>query len=435
MATEVIMPALGMAQDTGKVVQWLKDEGEEVTVGEPLLEVETDKATVEIEAPASGVLANVTADEGDEVPVGQAIATIVAQGEEVPARTSPQSAESVDGDGAADVSASPVAARMAAEHGLDLQEIAPDGGRVSKAAVQAYLESRSSGPTPRLAPASPKARRLASERGLDVAEIEGSGPEGAVLAADVLAVEPAVEAREEPAVAVPEEPAIEESVREVSSVWRIMAERTTQSWTGVPHFYLLREAAAGRLIDWRERVQARSGANVTYTDLLIKLTAAALRKHPHLNARWSEDDDAIRQSADVNVGIAVATTDGLVVPVIHNADTLGLRDIAARRSELVERAQAGKLRPDDISRGTFTISNLGMYGIDAFTAIINAPQAAILAVGRIADRVVPVDGQPAVRPMMMMTLSCDHRVVDGARGAQFLERLVELIEDPLGLLD
>lgn len=429
MATEVIMPALGIAQDTGKVIQWLKTEGDEVTEGEPLLEIETDKATVEIEAPASGVLANVTAGEGAEVPVGQTIATIVAEGEAVPAPASPHPTTSAGGGSAVNVSASPVAARMAADHGLDLEKIASDGGRITKDDVLAYLETESAGPTPRLSPASPKARRLANERGLDVAELEGSGPGGAVLTADVLAAE-------EPAVqpAIEMEPAAAETMS-VSRVWRIMADRTTQSWTNVPHFYLLREATAGRLIDWRERVQQRAGENITYTDLLVKLVGAALHEHPHLNAQWSEKDAAIRQSTDVNVGLAVATADGLVVPVIHQADTLGLRDIAARRSELVERAQAGKLRPDDISGGTFTISNLGMYGIDAFTAIINAPESAILAVGRIADRVVPVDGQPAVRPMMMLSLSCDHRVVDGARGAQFLKLLVELIEDPLSLLD
>lgn len=432
MATEVIMPALGMAQDTGKVVRWLKAEGDEVLEGEPLLEIETDKATVEVEAEASGILGSVTAREGDEVPVGETIAQILAPGETV--ETPTPAAHEVEPEGTAaptPIEASPVAARIAAEHGIDLYEIKPAGGRVQKSDVLAYLDTREDRPaaeavTPRLPAASPKARRLARERGIDVASLDGSGPEGAILAADVLSVEAPAEA---PPAAVP----AEEEMLPVSRVWRIMAERTIQSWTDVPHFYLLREVRADRLIAWRESVQRRLKENVSYTDLLVKLVAAALGTHPRLNASW--DEDGIRRNDAINVGLAVAVEDGLVVPVIHHADTLSLNEIAMRRDALLARAQAGTLRPADISGGTFTISNLGMYGIDAFHAIVNPPQAAILAVGRIAERVVPVDGTPAVRPMMVLTLSCDHRVVDGARGAQFLELLVDLIEDPLALLD
>jgi pyruvate dehydrogenase E2 component (dihydrolipoamide acetyltransferase) len=218
----------------------------------------------------------------------------------------------------------------------------------------------------------------------------------------------------------------------MSNTWRIMAERTTQSWTSVPHFYLVREVNASRLITWREGILKRTTEKVTYTDLLVKVVAAVLRMHPHLNASWSEGKITFKQ--DVHVGLAVAVEEGLVVPVIHQADTLSLGELARQRMELVTKAQSGKLRPQDISGGTFTISNLGMYNVDAFNAIINQPQAAILAVGRIAERVVPVNRQPAVQPMMVLTLSCDHRVVDGARGAQFLATLAELIEEPLGLI-
>jgi pyruvate dehydrogenase E2 component (dihydrolipoamide acetyltransferase) len=218
----------------------------------------------------------------------------------------------------------------------------------------------------------------------------------------------------------------------MSNTWRIMAERTTQSWTSVPHFYLVREVNASRLITWREGILKRTTEKVTYTDLLVKVVATALRMHPRLNASWSEGKITLKQ--DVHVGLAVAVEEGLVVPVIHQADTLSLSELARQRMELVTKAQSGKLRPQDISGGTFTISNLGMYNVDAFNAIINQPQAAILAVGRIAERVVPVNSQPAVQPMMVLTLSCDHRVVDGARGAQFLATLAELIEEPLGLI-
>jgi len=211
-----------------------------------------------------------------------------------------------------------------------------------------------------------------------------------------------------------------------------MTERTTQSWTNVPHFYLVREVNASRLIAWREHAQKQSAEKVTYTDLLVKIVTAALRLHPRLNASWS--DGKLILKPDIHVGLAVATEEGLVVPVIHQADTLPLSEIARQRLDLVTRAHARKLRPVDLSDGTFTISNLGMYNVDAFSAIINQPQAAILAVGRIAERVVPINHQPAVQPMMVLTLSCDHRAVDGARGGQFLETLANYIEEPLGLL-
>jgi pyruvate dehydrogenase E2 component (dihydrolipoamide acetyltransferase) len=211
-----------------------------------------------------------------------------------------------------------------------------------------------------------------------------------------------------------------------------MAERMTASWTTAPHFYLVREVNVSRLVTWRERASKQTGARITYTDLLVKLVAAALVQHPRVNVSWK--DGAIVQHADVDVGLAVAIEDGLVVPVLHRADTLSLAEIAARREDMVSRAQASKLRPADIQGGVFTISNLGMYGVDAFNAIVNPPQAAILAVGRIADRVVAVDGRAIVQPTMVMTLSCDHRALDGARGAQFLTALADLAEEPLALL-
>jgi pyruvate dehydrogenase E2 component (dihydrolipoamide acetyltransferase) len=225
----------------------------------------------------------------------------------------------------------------------------------------------------------------------------------------------------------------------VSRLWQIMAQRVSQAWTTIPHFYLLREVNATRLIAWLGEARGRAvekadkAEKITYTDLLVKVTAAALRQHSRLNASWLQDTIVLNH--EINIGLAVAVEDGLVVPVIHNADRQGLSQLAARRAELVAKAQAGKLSPDDIGGGTFTISNLGMYGVDAFNAIVNSPQAAILAVSRIADRVVPLNGQPAVQPMLTLSLSCDHRVVDGARGAQFLQTLAALMEDPLRLLD
>ena len=210
-----------------------------------------------------------------------------------------------------------------------------------------------------------------------------------------------------------------------------MADRTTQSWTSVPHFFVVREVDAAALVEARERWGAKAekakGVRLTHTDLLIALVARALARHPRMNASWS--GDGIRLNRDVNIGVAMAVEGGVVAPVIQNAGTVDLGEIAVRRRDLTERARANKLRPTEISGATFTISNLGMYGVDAFTAIINPPQAGILAAGRIADRIVPVDGQPGVRPMMTLTLSCDHRVVDGARAAEFLNDLAKSIGD------
>jgi pyruvate dehydrogenase E2 component (dihydrolipoamide acetyltransferase) len=430
------MPALELAQETGKILKWLKSPGDTVSKGEPLVEIETDKVTVEIEAPASGTLGEVTARAGDVVPVGTAIASIAAPGEAGAARSTASAAVVTPAGNAtatagavpsspAAAKASPLARRIAEEHGVDLARVKAPGGKIEKADVLAYIDSQKTaatdGAAARLAAASPKARRLAAERGLDVAALRGSGPAGAVLAGDV-----PVAAR----AAAPSAPRGEAAG--VSTVWRIMAERMTVSWATAPHFYLVREVNVSRLVSWRDRASKQTGARITYTDLLVKLVAAALTQHPRANAAWK--DGTIVQSTDINIGLAVAIDDGLVVPVLHRADALSLVDIAARREDLVSRAQAGKLRPADIQGGSFTISNLGMYGVDAFNAIVNPPQAAILAVGRIADRVIALNGQPAVQPTMVLTLSCDHRALDGARGAQFLGALADLIEEPLALL-
>ncbi len=438
------MPALGMAQESGVLVSWLKREGESVTKGEPLMEIETDKATVEIEAPAAGFLGGIRAQAGDIIPVGQTIAWILAAGEQPPAsvpldsqssRVSTQNeGKQLISSGKASIEISPLARKIADEHGIDLALIKSNGRRIEKADVLAYIDAKSqtkpepasvlsavSSPT-RLTPASPKARRLATERGIDIANIKGSGPNSAVLVDDI-----SLEAVTVGSAGNVEMP---------STVWRVMAERVTASWTTVPHFYLVREVDASNLIEWRTRVsttvEKRIGIKPTYTDLLVKLIGFALRDHPRVNATWANGN--IQLYKDINIGIATAIDDGLIVPVIRNADLSSISEIAAQRKDLVERAQNRKIRPADISDGTFTLSNLGMYKVDAFNAIVNSPQAATLAVGRIADRVVSIDGQVAIRPMMVMTLSCDHRVVDGARGAQFLDDLANLIADPWRLL-
>ena len=437
MNKEVIMPALGMAQQTGILTRWLKREGESVVKGEPLMEIETDKVTVEIEATADGILSDVTAAEGDEIPIGQVIGLIVAAGEAgkgpPPPIASPKAATAPAAQPAH--KASPVAARMAREHGVDLHDVAHDVAhnvaaerpRITKADVRKHLDRETPLPA-RLLPASPKARRLAGESALDPADVVATGPGGAMVAADVRAALAGRAARQAPRpAAVPEGQPLA-----LSRGWGTMARRMVESWHGAPHFFVLRDVDAARLQEWRRAAQATTPEKITYTDLLTKAVAVALRKHPRLNARRNED--TVILNPEINICLAVATSDGLITPVIRAADSLGIGQIAERRRELVEKARTNRLQPVDVGGGTFTISNLGMYNVDAFTAIINPPQAAILAVGRLTDRVVPVDGLPGVRPQMTMTLSCDHRIVDGAGAAAFLDDLAALIQEPLGLI-
>ena len=388
MPVDVIMPALGMAQETGKVLRWLKTDGADVARGEPLLEVETDKVTVEIEAPADGTLAGVSAPDGAEVPVGTVIALVLAEGEQLAAVPEPARAQE------------PVAAVAAA-------------GGAPPASVE----------RPRRRLASPKARRLAAEAGVDLDGLAGSGPGGAVVASDVAAARATVPAA-----------AANGDALAVGSVWRVMAERTQRSWQEVPQFVLARDVDASRLRSWREAARRKPGCEgVSVTDLLVRICAEALRRHPRLAASWR--DGSLAAGAGVHVGVAVATEEGLVVPVVHGADSLPLGAISARRREVAEAARAGRLRPEDVQGGVFTISNLGMYGVDAFQAIVNAPQAAILAVGRILEKPVARDGEVVVRPVLTLTLSFDHRVVDGARGAEFLDTLASLVEEPAGLVE
>jgi pyruvate dehydrogenase E2 component (dihydrolipoamide acetyltransferase) len=388
MAFSVVMPALEMAQETGKLVSWRKKEGESVARGELLLEVETDKAVMEIESPADGVLAGIKVLEGAVVPVGQTIAWILRPGEAVPAESQPS------------------------------DSLKPATTQLKSSAAHPAGSSRQDGSGARI---SPKARRLAKEHGVDLSRVRGSGAEGEILTSDVLAF---VESSSAPPAAAGLEP--------LSSAARLMARRTTESWTTVPHFFVTREVDAGELVAARERlgprIEQERGMKLTYTDLLVALVAGALVKHPRVNGKWSKE--GIHLNSEVNMGVAMATNDGVVAAVIHNADKLDLGEIAGQRRDLTERARAGRLRPSDIANATFTLSNLGMYHVDAFSAIISPPQAAILAVGSIRDRVVPVDGVPGIRPVMTLTLSADHRVLDGAQASAFLNNLTKAICQP-----
>jgi pyruvate dehydrogenase E2 component (dihydrolipoyllysine-residue acetyltransferase) len=376
MPAEVIMPALGMAQETGKVLRWLKRDGAAVAKGEPLLEVETDKVTVEIESPADGTLAGIYAVAGAEVPVGTVIALVLGDSEKLEEAT-PASGPATAAPPAAPLDILPPAEVAAAPS-------ASAGGRL----------------------ASPKARRLAQAAGIDLDSVAGSGPNGAVVAADI-------EAAQSPAAVA-------------GVVWQRMAVRMERAWREVPQFVLTRDADATSL-------QTGRAEGVSVTDLLVKHCAEALVRHPRLTMSWR--DGALAPGAGVNIGIAVATEEALVVPVVHRADRLSLDEISARRQEIVQAARTGTLRPEDVQDGTFTISNLGIFAVDAFQAIVNAPQAAILAVGRIVERPVAVNGALAARPTLTLTVTFDHRVVDGARGAAFLDTLTSLVEAPAELAE
>jgi len=282
---------------------------------------------------------------------------------------------------------------------------------------------------------SPKARRLAREHGVDVTRLRGSGPGGEILAEDIMNAAKSAGAAAAPAAIASAQTKSQASAGEIEplgTVGRLMAARTTQSWTTVPHFFVTRDADASGLLEVYERlsveVERAHGIKATLTDLLVALVARVLAKHPRMNASWAAD--GIRHNGEINVAVAVAVEEGVVAPVLHKANSRNVGELAVKRRELTERAKAGRLQPADITGGTFTISNLGMYNVDAFTAIIVPPQAGILAVGRVGDRVVAVDGRPAVRPMITLTLSTDHRVADGARAARFLNDLVEAIREP-----
>jgi len=404
VAISVVMPALELAQETGKILSWIKKEGDSITKGEPLVEIETDKITFEVEAPADGVLAGVRSHEGEDVPVGRTIAWIVALGEQPPVEAETAAAAMVE------------QARRATE-----QPRTAEAAPAAAAAQQAAGES-----TGRV---SPKARRLAKELGVDLSKVRGTVPDGAITSDDVeAAAKASATAPVAPTASAP--PAVAPAA--LSAIARLMAERTTQSWVTTPHFFLVREVDAGALVAAREElgqgIERDRGVKLTHTDLLVALAARVLVKHPKMNASWN--GQSIHLNPSVNISVAMAVTDGVVGAVIPNAAATTLADIAAQRRGLTERARGGKLRPQDVTGGTFTISNLGMYGIDAFNAIITPPQAAVLAVGRIADRVVPVDGHPAIRPMLTMSLSSDHRVVDGAQAALFLGDLADAIREP-----
>jgi pyruvate dehydrogenase E2 component (dihydrolipoyllysine-residue acetyltransferase) len=427
MATEVKLPRLGQGMESGTIVKWLKSEGDRVEKGEALYELDTDKVTQEVEAEASGVLLKIAISEG-EVEVGRTIAVIGEQGEKVEVEPSEPAGNGSAGQEVADDAqeeGSPARARederergrraSAGDMGEQVAEIrqpaGDNGGRIK---------------------ASPLARRIARERGIDLSAVAGTGPDGRVVAEDVertaASGAPAPAARTPVgASALPLEGV---EVQQLSSMRKTIARRLTEAWQA-PVFQLSVTVDMGRALELRKRLvelQDDGAVKPTISDLLTKVSAAALMRHRAVNALYK--GDAVELYPTANIGIAVAVPNGLVVPVIQGCERKSIAEIAAARALIVERARGGKLQQSDLDGGTFTISNLGMYGIERFIAVLNPPQAAILAVGSTEDRVVAVDGRPAVRPRMEITLTCDHRAVDGATGAEFLRDLKAFLEEP-----
>ncbi len=388
MATEVKLPRLGQGMESGTIVKWLKAEGDAVAKGDALYELDTDKVTQEVEAEANGVLLKIAVSAG-EVPVGGTIGFIGDKGEAVPdAAPAP----------AAPAAAPPVAAAPAPVAEAEAPAAPASNGRLK---------------------ASPLARRIARERGVDLTGIRGTGPEGRIVAEDL---------ERSPAAAPAPQPSGEAESRPLSNVRKTIARRLTQAWT-VPVFQLTVSAdmsSANELV--AKQRELYPDVRITVTDLLTKVCAQALMRHPDMNVQYTEDALLVFPAA--NVGIAVAAPQGLVVPVVGGAERLSIAQIAAVRADLVSRAREAKLRPDDLDGGTFTISNLGMYEVDEFIAVLNPPQASILAVGATRDQVVARDGEVAIAPLMAMTLTCDHRAVDGATGAEFLGTVKAFLEAP-----
>jgi pyruvate dehydrogenase E2 component (dihydrolipoamide acetyltransferase) len=416
MPTDVKLPRLGQGMESGVIVRWLKSEGDAVKKGEPLYELDTDKVTQEVEAEVEGTLVRIVVPEG-EVEVGATVAVIEGDGAAPPAEPAP----------AGDDAETPAEATPAATEQIEAEAgdtPTPTSDDTAEAPPPAPAPAREGGRVK----ASPLARRIARERGVDLHALQGTGPEGRILAEDVERAATAAPAAAAPApVAMP--PA-EVEVVQLTSVRKTIARRLTEAWAA-PVFQLGVSADMSEALALREKLVERlaeGDVKPTVNDVLVKLTAVALTRHAPVNATFTGEE--IQRHPSAHVGIAVAAPQGLVVPVIRSAERLTVQEIARLRADLVGRARDNKLKLPDLEGGTFTISNLGMFGVETFTAVLNPPQVAILAVGAVKDEAVVRDGDLDIAPLVRMTLTCDHRAIDGADGAEFLQTLVALVEQP-----
>ncbi|MEO2142380.1 MAG: 2-oxo acid dehydrogenase subunit E2 [bacterium] len=457
MATSIVMPQMGYDMHEGKVVRWHKKEGEEVVRGEVIAEIETDKATVEYEAYTGGVMAKIVAEEGITIPVGGLIAVITNPGEAIPedmlaelgavvsdapteqlssAATAPISAPASSNNGA--VKASPLAKRLARERGVDLAEIVGTGpeGRIVEADISALGAVTQAAPAAEQGEvrASPLARRLAKERGIDLSTITGTGPGGRITESDVpehAASDPVPATVAASAAATP---AQESELVELSRMRQAIARVTVDSKREAPHFYVAVEIDMTKAMLFRRDVNDEVSAEqrVSVNDLIVKASAMAIKHHPKFNSSFQ--DNHLQMNVSVNIGIAIALDSGLIIPGINNCESKSLIEISTASRDLVSRANSGTLRNEEYSGTTFSVSNLGMFDVDSFTAIIFPPHAAILAVGTVKEQPVVRDGELAIAQIMKATISTDHRVADGAEAAQFISEIKKYLENPISLV-
>jgi pyruvate dehydrogenase E2 component (dihydrolipoamide acetyltransferase) len=428
MATKVVMEALSPTMEDGRVVEWKKNEGDPIAAGDVLAEVETDKAVMELIARAGGTLLKRVVPEGTTVPVSQLVAVIGEKGEDISALVGGAGAGN---GGPAAQTTKPVADTTAQRTSMPP---APPAAAATESATPAAAAAPGDGDRVK---ASPLARKIAAERGLDLHGVAGSGPAGRIIQRDLEGV--VAQPAPSPATRAPQVPAFQpvpagEPFRDVplTQIRKTIAKRLSQSIGPIPTFYLTTEIDMERVAEAREALNARGEGKISFNDITIKATALALKQHPACNAWWQ--DDHIRYWAEVHISMAVAIEDGLITPVLRHADQKSLRQISAEAKDLAGRARERRLKPEEYTGGTFSISNLGMLDIDEFTAVINPPEAGILAIGRMAEKAVAEDGAIAVRRRMRITMSCDHRVIDGATGAEFLKTLKAMLENPLALV-
>ena len=429
------MEALSPTMEEGQVVKWLKSEGDAVTQGDILAEIETDKATMELVARGTGALRKILVGEGGTAPVGDVIAIIAPEDEDVAALLAglkPDAAGTVAATAGAEAAAAPTAGAAPAQAA---GAVPAQAGGAPPGQAAAATAAQPPAPTGRVK-ASPVARRLASELGLDVAAVQGSGPGGRVIKRDIEMAAQAAASTPPPAVAAPPAAPDEDFVDvPLSQIRKTVARRLTESLGPVPHFFLTVDVDMTRALAARSRVNAllaAQGAKASVNDLIIKAAAAALTHHPECNAWWQ--GSSIRRFNRVHMGVAVAVPDGLITPVVRDAHAKGLGQIGQEVREMAGRAREKRLQPHEYTGSTFSISNLGMFGIEEFTAVINPPEAGIIAVGAVEERPVVVDGHVVVQPRMRITMSCDHRVIDGAQGARFLATLKSFLEEPAAIL-
>ncbi len=430
----VEMPKMGDTMEEGKILRWIKQEGDQVKRGESLAEVETDKVNIEIESFASGVLRKILVAEGESAPIGAGIALIGALDEPLP--------DSLSGNGAVKVAATRETAQAATTGVESAQTLSEARGGYQ--ATQAIVQSPAGGQDRIFI--SPIARRIAEEHNFDYSQVEGTGPNGRIIKLDIEAalaqkpeaVAPTIAAQLPVLEAEPAPIEVSESTEvPLSAMRRTIAKRLSQSMQTAPHFYVTSVIDTGKLADLRRQINEYAQnepepIKVSFNDLIVKAVAIALVRMPQVNVSFAEDRLILKKQ--VHIGMAVALEQGLIVPVIRNAEQRSVLAIARESQRLAELARTGKLRPEDFSGGTFTVSNLGMFDVDSFTAVINPPESAILAVGSITPTPVVVDGQVVVRDRMKVTLSSDHRAIDGAIAARFLQEVRRLLEEPFGLL-